>query len=207
MYAKLTLATSYDKLRTRFHAKIAGPQYIKSYLTWHIVAEKFLQLIDKKVYDKPFIRIDEPRGNMVFATETTINEGLTINMLVGFGNDDYRQRYHTSLWQICVQSKKLPKETLYAVPKFINRNGTENFDHRLCKVVTHSSMYLGDNRILHEKNTTLELHFKLILQQGNGSYSIEVGLNRIGTGIDRVMGSFEWQRKCFDSRISRFGRQ
>ena len=134
LYAKLRLATSYDKLRTRFHAKIAGPQYIKSYLTWQIVAENFLQLIDKKVYDKPFIRIDEPRGNMVFATETTINEGLTINMLVGFGNDDYRQRYHTSLWQICVQSKKLPKETLYAVPKFINRNGTENFDHRLYKL-------------------------------------------------------------------------
>ena len=81
LYAKLTLATSYDKLRTRFHAKIAGPQYIKSCLTWHIVAEKFLQLIDKKVYDKPFIRIDEPRGNMVFATETTIKDGLSINML------------------------------------------------------------------------------------------------------------------------------
>ena len=49
---------------------------------------------------------------MVFATEKTIKDGLSINMLVGFGNDDYRQRYHTSLWQICVQSKKLSEETV-----------------------------------------------------------------------------------------------
>ena len=196
LYAKLRSATSYGKFKMRFRAKLAGPQYIKSYLTWHIVAQHFLKLIDKKVYDKPFIRIDEPRGNMVFASETTSKDGLAIKILIGFGDGSYRQRHPTSLWQICVQSKKLPKETLYAVPKFINRNDTENFDHRLCKVVTLSSGYPLENRILHARNTTLELNFQLTLDRGPGSYNIEVGLNRVGSSFDRILKSFEWHKSA-----------
>jgi glycosyltransferase involved in cell wall biosynthesis/predicted O-linked N-acetylglucosamine transferase (SPINDLY family) len=182
LYLKMKLAASPSYLDSRLHAKIVGPQHIKSCLTWDIIAKKFLDIIDNKIYPKPFVRIEEPQYNMVYTTqEASVDGGLNVKIVVGFGDDMYHYRNGGNIqWNLCIWSNKVSAESFYINDKVINNE--QKRDDQICETIVEKDD-TDHNYIINEKRVAIKFRFKYAATHGKGLYNIHVELKKNANNV------------------------
>jgi glycosyltransferase involved in cell wall biosynthesis len=179
LYNKMKLSASSNNLNLRLHAKIVGPQYIKSYLTWDIIANRFLNIIDNKLYPKPFVRIEKPENNMVYTRHEAIaQDGINVKIVVGFGSDNYHHQNRNDIqWNLCIWSEKISRETFYAVKTEKQEDRSHISLDKTCQTIVKKQNGIDTNHVVNEKNDALKFEFQYGAQYGDGSYNIYVELN------------------------------